>query len=236
LMRVTGPEEMTIAIRCCFARSSARTLRTAAARNRPIVKSRLLTRSSRRRPWPQHSSACGAGRQASRTAEMVAGGLFLGRADAAPGIASFLPPDATCFRPLVLGTEAAAPRGACPIVRSLARHGAIAVVVAADRGGREPAHPAGQGPLAAARDRQHLPADRAAGGGRHPRRQIQSLHHRHPAHRARARARRLAQRRLPLEQHRPDRTPDRGRHPLRGRELGADRPFPPPGCPGRDRR
>jgi hypothetical protein len=49
-------------------------------------------------------------------------------------------------------------------------------------------------------------------------------------------ARRLAQCRLQLEARRPHRTPDRGRHPLRGRELGADRPFPPPGCPGRDRR
>src|ERR1700737_2268332 len=39
-------------------------------------------------------------------------------------------------------------------------------------------------------------------------------------------ARRLAQRRLPLEPGRPGGAADHRRHPLRGGELGADRPFP----------
>src|SRR4029077_16726601 len=45
----------------------------------------------------------------------------------------------------------------------------------------------------------------------------------------------LAQRHLPLEPRRPGGPVNRGRRRLRGRELGADRPFPRRGRAGRDR-
>jgi hypothetical protein len=46
---VTEPAERNIAIRCRLARSCACARRVAAASNKPIVKSRLLTQSPRRR-------------------------------------------------------------------------------------------------------------------------------------------------------------------------------------------
>ena len=62
----------------------------------------------------------------------------------------------------------------------------------------EPACPAGQGSGTATRARFDLPADRADRCGGHSRGQIQSQHHRYPAHRARTRTGRVAQCRIPL--------------------------------------
>ena len=125
---------------------------------------------------------------------------------------------------------------ACRVVRPLARHGAIADGVTADRGAGEPAHPAGEGPRAAARDRQHLRTDRTARRRRHSGCEIQPDDHRHSAHRARDGARRLTQCRVSLEPRRPDRAADDRRQRVGGRVLGADRPFPRRRRPGRDRR
>ena len=100
---------------------------------------------------------------------------------------------------------------------------------------QSPQHPAGQGSGAPARDRFDLPADRADRRGRHSGGEIQLQHHRHPAHRARAGTRRLAQRGVPLARHRPVGGTGPRRRGERGGELGAHRHIPRRrGAGGRD--